>query len=209
MAKKTAPENPGKCRVEISLKADITAKLHAKAAALGLEDAAYVRMLVYRDVNGVEDARADSIPLARGPYTGVLDHNPGRGSDDGFPTSVAEQPEPIPAEEMDIPADPDDGGLDDLLRAGPSLLDGLMAQASPEQQQLAQRPGRQMQPQRTYRPPLSNHNRGLQPVYGPGSMTRAIGVNDMTVGTNNTGDGRGNVLRDNMRHFGIAGSRSR
>ena len=35
MAKKTAPENPGKCRVEISLKADITAKLHAKAAALG------------------------------------------------------------------------------------------------------------------------------------------------------------------------------
>ncbi len=106
---------------------------------------------------------------------------------------------------MDIPADPDGGNpgtLDDLLRAGPSILDQMMsatpAQPAPTYRQAA-----------TYRAPMTNRNRGLQPIHGPGSMTRAVGVNDMAIGGNTLGDGRGNVMRENMRHFGIVGTRAR
>jgi hypothetical protein len=39
-----APENPGKSRLEVPLDPEIRAKLHEKASALGLDDAAYVRV---------------------------------------------------------------------------------------------------------------------------------------------------------------------
>lgn len=194
---------PKSDRITIRLDADMGARLSAKASALGLDDAAYARMLIYRDVNEIPLPEAgqwpgrEMLPLMTEAKVGT-----------SAPTAE-EQPEPLPVEEMDIPADPDDGaGLDDLLRAGPSLLDQMMAQTAAAPAPTNQRPGAALQ-QRTYRAPLANRNRGLQPVYGPGSMTRAIGVNDMAIGANNTGDGRGNVLRDNMRHFGITGTRSR
>ena len=137
-----------------------------------------------------------------------------RSNGHGRNPAIAEEPEPLPVEEMDIPADVDDddgSGLDELLRAGPTLLDemagmlpaGRANEAAPERSTYRQpRPG-------AYRPALSNRNRGIQPLYGPGSKTRAVGVNDMAIGANQTGDGFGNVLRDNMKHFGIVGTRAR
>lgn len=183
-------------------------RLNAKASALGLDVAAYARMLIYRDVN--------ELAVAYAPPTREPEH---LGEVATFwqpqaspPQSEASDDEIDPneprAEDVEIPADPDGAGLDDLLRAGPSLLDEMMAQAAPAKAPISQRPGAGLQ-QRQYRAPLSNRNRGAQPIYGPGSMTRAIGVNDMAIGSNNTGDGHGNVLRDNMRHFGITGTRAR
>jgi ribosome modulation factor len=112
---------------------------------------------------------------------------------------------------MDIPADADGGNpgtLEDLLRAGPSILDEMMALSQPAPAPVS-RANQISANQRGYRAALSNRSRGVQPFAGPGSMTRAIGVNDWAIGTNTTGDGRGNVVRDNMRHFGIVGTRSR
>ncbi len=113
---------------------------------------------------------------------------------------------------MDIPADADGGdpaSLDDLLSAGPSILDEMLARTQPEQARAAQLldvAARGRVPQRSYRAPLSRQQR---PQFGPGSMTRPLGVNEQVVGANDFGDGRGNVLRDNMRHFGFSGTRAR
>ena len=107
---------------------------------------------------------------------------------------------------MDIPADPDGGvpQLDAILGATPSFLDEMISNAMPASPPApTYRQAMQRQSPRSYR------QRPAQPLYGPGSMTRAIGVNDMTIGGNTFGDGTGNVMRDNMRHFGIVGTRAR
>jgi hypothetical protein len=116
---------------------------------------------------------------------------------------------------MDIPADADGGepgALDELLKAAPSILDEMVALAGLEQpnplvDNLPVRSARV--PQRGYRTQLNHRGRGMVALDGPGSRTRAIGINDGVIGGNNYGDGPGNVQRDNMRHFGVAGTRSR
>lgn len=241
-------------RLTIRLDADIRAKLHAKAAELGLDDAAYARMLIFRDINGVPNAgsigqgdrwrpdtsggvrpagwdaardaiggeaagdfvdggldtshirayvdtpRASARAHRSGAYSGEQPFG-GAHVDDGVESEVDDG---LRAEEMDIPADPDGGvpHLDAILGAAPSILDEMMSGAMPTSQ-AASTYRQQRQSSRSYR------QRPAQPLYGPGSMTRAIGVNDMTIGGNTFGDGTGNVMRDNMRHFGIVGTRAR
>jgi hypothetical protein len=130
---------------------------------------------------------------------------------------------------MEIPADADDGAeysheeyaaaaaapagasLEELLQAGPSMLDQMLLARTQPRQDTQNQPPPLMSTQRArqgYQAPLSRRQ-GTMPSYGPGSRTRPVGVNDMAIGGNTMGDGRGNVLRDNMRHFGIVGSRSR
>lgn len=188
-------------------------RLHAKASALGLDEAAYVRMLIYGAVNGTDlppaiaQGPAQAVSPVRRPASSAApklepQYNAmeGRFAEGAF----SEEPEELPVEEIDIPPDADGGdpgALDELLAAGPSILDEMMALSQPAPQA---RP-----PQRSYRPALANRNRGMQAFGGPGSLTRAIGVNDQSIGGNEYGDGRGNVLRDNMKHFGVVGTRSR
>ena len=225
----------------VRLEAEMRAKVHAKASALGLDDAAYVRMLIYRDENGLQATPAPREPEAMGavarfrqPHaappaarwvtdaevlqmaeTGEITADQVVLRGDGTVPLEELVPEGEPrAEDIEIPADADDGPpaaqLEELLATAPSVLDELLAAAEqpphPMIVELA-RPARV--PQRGYRAPLSNRDRGLVAFGGPGSRTRPIGVNDGIVGANNYGDGPGNVLRDNMRHFGFGGTRSR
>lgn len=192
-------------RIVTRLESEVRARLHAKASALGLDDAAYVRTLIYRDLNEL----AAPVAMRRGTIrpafaSGEIPVERVFVRGDG----TAEEPEPLPAEEMDIPADADGGdpgALDELLGASSTILDEMMAMAQPAPQAPA------APAPRSYHAPLSRRPgaQSLQPVYGPGSKTRAVGVNDMAIGGNTYGDGRGNVLRENMRHFGIVGTRSR
>lgn len=205
-------------RIVTRLEHEARERLHAKASALGLDDAAYVRMLIYRDLNGLEAAAVPAAgPPPREPEAirGVArfrqPHAPRLPNSDQFIGAEKEVPEPLPVEEMDIPADADDGdpgALDELLAAGPSILDEMLAMNQPAPAPMPAQQAPRNVPHRSYRPALSRRQ-GLQPAYGPGSMTRAIGVNDQSVGTNDFGDGVGNVLRDNMKHFGISGTRAR
>lgn len=201
-------------RLTIRLDADIRAKLHAKAGELGLDDAAYARMVLYREINGAP------YQAQHGQYARPVGPHGPAGREDGFlarpdpghsagldlwvgsPDGLSEVDDGLRAEEMDIPPDPDGGvpQLDAILGAAPSILDEMMASAMP---QAAPTYRQQRQSSRSYR------QRPAQPLYGPGSMTRAIGVNDMAIGGNTYGDGTGNVMRDNMRHFGIVGTRAR
>lgn len=119
--------------------------------------------------------------------------------------------------------------LDSLMEAGPSLLDE--AAAEPEPAPLPERAPAmipftfaaesryrfQRTPQRTtapQRPAPQRAGYAARQVNAPpgafraGSMTRAVGVGDGTRG-NVTGDGIGNVIRDNYAHFGFVGTRSR
>lgn len=99
----------------------------------------------------------------------------------------------IRAEEMEIPPDED---------FAPTIEDALrMAEVLEAPRRAATQP----QPRaRGYRP-----QPGLQPNYGPGSRTRAVGVNPQVGFGNVLGDGQGNVLRDNFGHLGFAGTRAR
>lgn len=155
-------------------------------------------MLIYRDINAIAAPTPGRFELpafeqrhdAREPAPTAEEINE---ADDG-----------LRAEEMEIPADADGGApLDELLAAGSSLLDDMLARAQPRTA-----PAVQQQPRSTYRPAHAR-SFGLQPQYGPGSRTRQVGVNDHAVGSNAFGDGSRNVLRDNMRHFGLSGTRSR
>ena len=199
-------------RLTIRLDADIRAKLHAKASELGLDDAAYARMLIFKDINGVADdrrgvsSRRFGGEVAADGFLTRPDPRHSTGLDGGSPDGFPEIDDGLRAEEMDIPADPDGGvpQLDAILGATPSFLDEMMSNAMPASQPApTYRQAMQRQSSRSYR------QRPAQPLYGPGSMTRAIGVNDMAIGGNTYGDGTGNVMRDNMRHFGIVGTRAR
>lgn len=194
-------------RIVTRLESEMRAKLHAKASAIGLDDAAYVRMLIYRDLNEIPLSPARQRPerkmVSEANWPKI-----------GTSAPIEEETEPLLVEEMDIPADADGGdpgALDELLGQSPSILDEMMALSVPNPAAHGA-PARSSQSQtvttRGYRAPLSRRS-GVQPVYGPGSKTRAIGVNDQAIGANDFGDGRGNVLRENMRHFGIVGTRSR
>ncbi len=189
------------------LDSDARVRLHAAASALGLDDAAYVRMLIYRDANGGHGGSA--------PET-VWQDAPARPALPDFrvaaaPSPVDEEPEPLPVAEMDIPADPDpDGGvaspsLDDLLRAGPSLLDEMAAASQPPvagARMLAELAAPR-EPARSYR----QAQQQVVPFGRPGSLTRPIGLNESAVGY--MGDSPNSVLRQNLKHFGVQATRFR
>ena len=121
------------------------------------------------------------------------------------------------AEDMEIPADADGGlptsELEELLATSPGLRDEMVAASGVAQpnELLAElaRPPARAAASSSYRGQINNRGRGIVPPGGPGSRTRPLGVNDQIVGGNTYGDGHGNVLRDNMRHFGFNGTRSR
>jgi hypothetical protein len=48
-----------------------------------------------------------------------------------------------------------------------------------------------------------------QGAYSAFSETELVSVDPDYIGKNSLGDGRMNVMRDNLRHFGVAGTRSR
>ncbi len=63
-----------------------------------------------------------------------------------------------------------------------------------------------MQPKLPPRPPTNRYRRasqGVQPHYGPGSMTRPLDVNDAAFGASSLTGQRADVLRRNMGHFGV------
>lgn len=162
-------------RIVIRLEHEMRVKLHAKAQELGLDDAAWARSLIYQTLNG------GGLDLRRSVGLGY-----DARADLGASAGLAEEPEALLVEEMDIPADADGGEpqatLDDLMTGGVSLLDNMLASAPP----------RSAVPSRNYRRPVA------VPI-GPGSKTRAVGVNGQAVAA----DPRGNVLAENMRHFGL------
>lgn len=188
------------------------AKLRAKAAAVGIDDdAVYLRMLIYRDVNGLEAAPLPREPEAIGAVATFRQPHAAPPASDHRERDEPEIPADEPrAEDMEMPADADEGApadLDELLAGAGSLLDEMLAQggnAPPAVLDLARGPA-----PRGYRTQLSNRDRGLVALAGPGSRTRPLGVNDQVVGANNYGDGHRNVLRDNFGHFGFYGMRSR
>ena len=128
------------------------------------------------------------------------------------------------AEEIDVPADADgEAGaqLEALMQAAPSFLDELVERSRPRAAAAIE----QRQPPRIVNPDPRPRNYRQGPVnalarqmggrpdhrrafgVAPGSLTRVVGVGE--VGGNMQGDGFGNVRRDNMRHFGIVGTRAR
>lgn len=194
-------------RLTIRIDADMRAKLHERAGALGLDDAAYVRMLIYSEVNdgcarpgdsGAGDAAFFARPR---PVAGRDVGYSGRDQGLSAEEAAIEADEPR-AEEVDVPPDADGGiPLDALLGAGPSILDEMMA-AGPAPQPVA-RPAAP-----TYRsalPQRAARQQSRPQVWGAFgnaySMTRPVGVNGTAIGENAMGDGRGNVQRANMGHF--------
>lgn len=203
-------------RIVVRLESEMRARLHERASALGLDDAAYVRMLIYADANG---GGFRELPASDQTIDTLAELIAARTPDDpGY-----RDPDPLPVEEMDIPADPD--GEPAAMGAGPSLLDEIAALTAPSTS--AQGPQRQPAPrQRSYDPPAYDRPRpasrqrfnnrsfdqrsgwGRTAWSGPGSMTRAVGIGGELMG-NAQGDGRGNVTRDNFAHLGAVGTRSR
>jgi hypothetical protein len=195
-------------RLTVRLDAEMRARLHERAGALGLDDAAFVRMLIYGEINGA--GYGTHIVGAAAGTSGDSWTDSARLGDSLPVGDVGLEDEPR-AEDFEVEPDPDGGNpsLDQLLGAAPSLLDEMMAVAPAPQPPV--RPAaptyRSALPQRGPRQPARPQVWGA--FGGVYSMTRPVGVNEYATGANTTGDGRGNVLRDNMRHFGIAGTRAR
>ena len=206
------------------LEPDVRAKLNERAKALGLDAAAYVRMLTYRDLNGPAEAcpvPRQASPSFRRPVPSAapLSAAPEPELDEPELEDLVDENEPR-AEEMEIPADPDGGApaLDDVMAGASDLLDQMVAlsEQSGRHGPESSGEGRRIQAAhaprapRQYQPRFGNRNRRqVMPAYGPGSATRVVGVNDQVAGQNQYGDPHGNVLRDNMQHLGLVGTRSR
>ncbi|HEX4043251.1 MAG TPA: hypothetical protein VHY10_16255 [Xanthobacteraceae bacterium] len=214
-------------RLTIRLGEDARTYLQAEAAKRGLDEAAFARMLIYERMNGADliagpawSASSNCTPLRRGgggapaasPVSVQSEFADGDGALDARATDadLAAAGEPR-AEEFDIAADADGGNpeaiaaVDALLAAGPSFLDSLIAERrstapAPQPRVPMRMPQRQIAPApRNYRA----QRQGLQPSYGPGSLTRPLGVNEYSIGEIQFGDGSRNVGRQNMGHFGV------
>jgi hypothetical protein len=88
--------------------------------------------------------------------------------------------------------------LDALMAAGPSLLDDPPApvvrlRPSPSRMHVPMRPMRERTP----------YPRGGFDAF---TETEFVGINQAVIGANMMGDGSGNVMRDNLRHFGVKGT---
>ncbi len=201
-------------RLVIRLESEMRASLRERAGRLGLDEAAYVRMLIYADVNGLTAGPSSREPeylgeYARGQSIGAVNAAPsGFG---GSNPSLAHHSDEHEVEEVEIPPDPDgDPDLETLMGAGPSLLDeiaALTAMPRPVVPAHHDRPINRSGPRFQSRG-FNSRNWGQAAFQGPGSLTRAVGVGEGTMG-NFMGDGRGNVTRDNFGHFGFVGTRSR
>ena len=93
------------------------AKLNAKASALGLDDAAYARMLIYRDLNGIDEhveARAPATVAgnaARRVGVAAVSHSAvARERLEELPVEDLVPADEPRAEDMEIAPD-DDGGV--------------------------------------------------------------------------------------------------
>jgi hypothetical protein len=206
-------------RLTIRLSAEVRAWLKAEGDQRGLDEAAFARMLIYGAMNGANEVAARfTFPVDDAAPSSETVTSPTMRA----PLADRDFADEQRAEEIDVPADADGGDagaqLDALMAAAPSFFDDLMARSrAPAAQPAlpARQPPRVVNPDplpRSYRQPAPargtgkpDHRRG----YGvaPGSLTRAVGVG--RAGGNIQGDGFGNVQRDNMRHFGIVGTRAR
>lgn len=189
-------------RLTIRLDADMRAKLHERAGALGLDDAAFARMVLYGEINGGlllprHENLAGAMPMAMprvqhygkdGDNTAVV-----------APEDFSDEPR---AEDFEVPPDADGGiPLDDLLGAGPSILDQMMA-AAPAPQAVARPAAPTYRSALPQRGPRQQARPQVWGAFGNAySMTRPVGVNGTAIGENAMGDGRGNVQRANMGHF--------
>jgi hypothetical protein len=193
-------------RLTIRLTEQARAWLAAEAEKRGLDEAAFARMIIFERMNGGYSTDR-SAAVARAA-TGPAGENPTPATTPPSFEDFADEPR---AEEMEIPPDPDGGDphaqLDKLMEAGPSFFDDLITQAAPRAAAVATAVERAPATRRGYARTLPSRQ-GPQPAHGPpGSLTRAVGVNDSAVGY--MGSAANTVLRDNMRHFGIVGTRSR
>lgn len=214
-------------RLTIRLGEDVRAWLKAQGEQLGLDEAAFARMLLYEAKNGRHAPAFPAAAAALGPVADAADSfglGAGAGHDP-IPVAVADEER---AEEIDVAPDADGGDpeaaaeqLDALMQAGPTFLDELVARAAPRQAAPARQPvdfgdrglprfqrmpARQpQQPMRQAFAGRGDHRRAFG--VAPGSQTRAIGVNQTAA--NMQGDGVGNVQRDNNRHLGFRGTQSR
>jgi hypothetical protein len=179
-------------RIVIRLEPEARVLLHEAADYLGLDDATYARMLILQKIKGAPRDHERDVAEPRwhadavGPERVVAPiTDPARAArphSGALPLVDDVDAEPLPVEEMDIPADEDDDPDGVAAAAVNDLLAIPMMQAlEPKSYRLAPRPA--------------------GPTYGPGSKTRAVGVNYDAVGANQYGDGPNNVRRDNMRHF--------
>jgi hypothetical protein len=213
-------------RLTIRLGEDARTYLQAEAAKRGLDEAAFARMLIYERMNGAapivpSTARRYELahPAVGGEVSDATQPHLGDGRDvdlDAAATDadLAAAGEPR-AEEFEVEADADGGNpeaiatFDALLAAGPSFLDSLIAERratvpAPQPRLPMRAPQRQpaIAP-RNYRAQRRGPQQGLQPSYGPGSLTRPLGVNEYSIGDVQFGDGSRNVGRQNMGHFGV------
>lgn len=142
----------------------------------------------------------------------------GHYADPGYQEQAPSDPEPTLNE-----AEP---SLDALMAAVPTFLDKppdrppiplppppksrTGARLTPFDPIAEQRSGRGMRFSR----PANVVRFRAEPQYPLGAFsafteTEFVGVNNATIGANSMGDARGNVMRDNLRHFGVVGTRSR
>ncbi len=188
------------------LSADDQAWLAAESDRLGCDPENLVRMMIRQRIGPgtiVQQAEVyqEPAPRLRTIYP-ELARDPDPDEPDGTPL-----PEPA--------ADPtDEGSLDDLMAAGPSILDDAVRTtqrapvAVPAFDPFDRFGGRGLRYQRPAqrRQAVARPNMG---AFSAGSMTRPVGVNPDVAGGNSSGDGVGNVMRDNMRHFGLVGTQGR
>lgn len=198
MAKRSA--SPDKLTIK-GLSQDDQEWLKAESERLGCDPENLVRMMIRQRGAPI----APTPPPRGGPYyTDEMPSYEGLISRyDNTPTD--DEPSPTLNE-----AEP---SLDALMAASPSILDDAVAAMVP-------RPARAMPAYDPFagrghlyqRPSPRNivpfRNRYAGGAFGAGSLTRAVGVGNATAG-NLMGDGIGNVLRDNMGHYGLVGTRSR
>jgi hypothetical protein len=187
-------------RLTIRLSAKARKWLTAEAKKRGLDEAAFARMLIFERMNGTaaqsRTVRARDMDDPFAPIEQVVTYSQ---IDRGLEQRELELANEPRAEEFEVPPDADGGNpnaaLAQIMAAAPSLLDDAQPRQQPRR-----RFGTTPRPQ----PPRNGA------VYvGPGSVTRAIGVNPNVAGGNQFGDARGNVLRDNFGHLGFIGTRSR
>ena len=93
--------------------------------------------------------------------------------------------------------------LDQLMAAGPPLLDEALPPRRPPARNMPLRHSASVLPMRREQP---FYPRGGFDAF---SETEFVGINRQVIGANSMGDARGNVMRDNLRHFGVAGTRGR
>lgn len=209
MAKRSA--SPDKLTIK-GLSQDDQEWLKEESERLGCDPENLVRMMIR------QRQAPNTVVTPPPPRGGGYRHEPKYGdwrdspiiSDDAVPALGAET-EPTINEA--------DESLDALMSAGPPLLDEVIQHARPTGMNVAPRPAARPTPydpiarQRSGRGMQFQRSTNVLP-YPRGGMdafteTEFVGVNRDVIGSNMMGDARGNVMRDNLRHFGVRGTVNR